>query len=154
MNNTRTINHIEHHKTQPSRTLMRSAVKPMKASGSTRLKAHSAFRYHEASSLGPIKRENMNIDRFNRAIKVERSEFVSHFTRPLGSSFTPTHAHPIKAIVHKPKVEADLSIDELLLKAVDNIEDQLLNLEQQPLRRIHRFTRGLVANRFNGVALE
>jgi hypothetical protein len=151
MTKNRQVNHIAHHSTMASSTLMRRSVN-QPSHLATRLKANHAVNHHESLMLKPIRQSNASAARKARADQTSKSQYISHFVKQNRSYFVPTHAQPIKAIVHKPQVETILTIDELLLKAIANAEDQVLNLEQQPVRRLHRFTHSLVANRFNGLA--
>ena len=154
MSQNRQVNHIEHHKAAPSKTLMRRGVTLPDNSNDPRIKAHHAFKHQGTTTLEPNRHSRVNTERMSRASAVNKSDYINHFSQPLGSSFRPTLKQPIKSVLHKPEIKNDLSIDQLLMQAVDRASDQLVNLEQQPVKRFHRFSRALVANRFNGVALD
>ncbi len=137
----------------PSRTLMRKAVDKPEVNR-RHLKAAHAIPHHEPVVLAPTKQTYFSPERLARASQIPKSNYVSHFVMPSRSHFVPTPQQPIKAIVHKPALEGLRSFDQQIMNAIENAEDQLVNLEQQPVKRLHRFTRALVANRFNGIALD
>ncbi|HET8991696.1 MAG TPA: hypothetical protein VFN31_01530 [Candidatus Saccharimonadales bacterium] len=148
----RQINHLKHHQPMPSATLMRRSVNRPKQLPH-KLKTNGALQHHAKVTLDPSPERHVKPERLARAQLAPKSQFISHFMTPSHSHFVASQHQPLSAIVHKPKIETTQTIDQLMLKAIDTVEDQIINLEQQPVRRFSRYTRALVANRFNGIAL-
>ncbi len=144
----RQTNHLSHRQRQASKTLMRkSVVKPeLRLQPNLRVNYaldHSQLHYQlQASGL------SQPHQRLNRAKTTSKSPYINHFSQPLGTSFIP-NLQPIKSIVNKPLIDSSLSIDHRLQQAISRAEDQLVNFEQQPIKRFNRFTKAFMSNRSN-----
>lgn len=150
----RPTNHVQPHPTHSSKTLMRRAVTtPVvnKAHSQRKIKAH-AVTYH--APLKPGITRTVNQARLEQVSQIQRSQFVSHFAKPDRRSFAQPY-QPIKSVLSKPKLEAEENtIDDLLHRAMQKLNSEVEAIEQIPLRTMQRFTRSLVSNRFNGIALD
>jgi hypothetical protein len=150
----RSTNHVRPHPANSTKTLMRRALaKPVVSSSqsSRHIKARAAI-YHE--TIKPSLVRTVQPARLERVSQIQRSQFISHLAKPDTRPFVQP-SQPIKSILSKPRLEAEeASIDNLLHRAMEKLSNEVESIEQIPVRTMQRFTRSLVANRFNGIALD
>lgn len=144
----RRTNHIQHHQPLKSKTLMRRGVKRPVVQ-QKRLKT-SVLSYNRPLTL-TANRPSLNSRHYSR---ISHSPFISHFAKPDTRSFIAA-PQPIKSIVNKPKVnrQPDLSIDDLIYKAVDNLDTKIQVFEKKPVRGLRRLTKSFAGSDFEDPAL-